>query len=151
MSDDPLLTVEAAMVAIRQRQARRTLARTQGAGTLPDHGALFGVLDLLEAEDRAVREVTLGGVADRLGVDQPRASKLVADAVRRGLVRRDADQSDGRRTILTLTDAGAAAVDDVHHTRRQAFAAAMANWSAEERAEFARLLSRFIEGLDPRT
>lgn len=146
-SDDPLLVVEAAMVAIGQRQARRTVARDHGAGTLPDHGALFEVLALLEAEGRAGREVALGAVADRLGVDQPRASKLVSDAVRRRLVLRNADQNDGRRTLLTLTSSGAAAVTQVRNTRRQAFAAAMTDWSPDERVQFARLLNRFVEDL----
>lgn len=55
-------------------------------------------------------------MATALGIDQPRASKLVAAAVAAGPVRREADQ-------------------------------AMADWPAGARAEFARLLTRFLASL----
>lgn len=147
-TEDPLFAIEEAMVALRRRQTRRTLARSMSGGELPERGALFGVLDLLEAEQRAGRDSTVGGVAEGLGVDQPRASRLVADAVKRGLTRRRADQDDGRRTPLVLTSAGADVVEQVHRARRAAFAAAMTDWSAADREQFARLLSRFLDGLD---
>lgn len=145
--DDTLREVEAAMVAIRRRQTRRTIAGASGV-EVPERGALFGVLDLLEDATRAGQDLALGAVAEGLGVDQPRASKLVADAVGRGLVRRHADQHDGRRTLLRLTDAGSAVVEQAHHARRATFATAMTDWSATDRAQFARLLTRFVADLD---
>lgn len=142
MADDPLHQVEAAMVAIRRRQSRRSLARAAG---LPESGALFGVLDALEA---ASGPVVLGSIAELLGVDQPRASKLVAQAVRRGLVRRAADQNDGRRSLLILTADGTDAVASVRQFRRDRFAAAMADWTDQDRTCFAALLTRFVAALD---
>jgi DNA-binding MarR family transcriptional regulator len=129
--------VERAMVAIRRRQSRRTLAARAAGNT-----ALVEVLDALEEAPLGVSEV-----ARVLRVAQPRASKLVAEAVEAGLVRREADQADGRRAPLVLTDAGRALLARVHAQRRGAFAEAMDGWSAEDRATFARLLTRFVDGL----
>ncbi|GAA3529478.1 MarR family winged helix-turn-helix transcriptional regulator [Nonomuraea rosea] len=135
--DNEIAAVERAMIAIRRRQRRRVLAKSQGAT-----GPEFEVLDVIEG---ASEPVGVSTVAEALSVDQPRASRLVAAAVAAGLVRREADQADGRKAWLVLTEAGAAAMEQAHRTRQAAFAAAMAGWSASERAEFARLLTRFVE------
>ncbi|TMR95643.1 MarR family winged helix-turn-helix transcriptional regulator [Nonomuraea basaltis] len=136
--DKEIATIEQAMVAIRRRQSRRALARAQGAG--PE----YDVLDVIEG---AHEPVTVTAVAEALSVDQPRASRLVAAAVAAGLVRREADQADGRRSHLVLTDAGRAALEQAHQARQAAFAVAMEGWSEAERAEFARLLTRFVEAI----
>ncbi|MEV1167047.1 MarR family transcriptional regulator [Nonomuraea sp. NPDC049784] len=137
--DKEIAAIERAMVAIRRRQSRRALARQQGAV-----GPEFEVLDVIEG---AGEPATVSTVAQALSVDQPRASRLVAAAVTAGLVRREADQADGRRAWLVLTEAGRAALEQAHRGRQVAFAAAMEGWSAEERTEFARLLTRFVEGM----
>ena len=82
-----------------------------------------------------------------LNIDQPRASKLVAAAVAAGLVRRQADQADGRRALLVRTPAVRRLSAQAHAFRRQVFGEAMAGWPAADRAEFARLLTRFVESL----
>ena len=82
-----------------------------------------------------------------LNIDQPRASKLVAAAVAAGLVRREADQADGRRALLVRTPAVRRLSAQAHAFRRQVFGEAMAGWPAADRAEFARLLTRFVESL----
>lgn len=143
----PVVEVETAMVAIRRRQTRRTFARTAAAehpNRVSETGALFGILDLL---DGAHRPVAMSEVIGMLDIDQPRASKLVTQGVGRGLIRRHADQQDGRRSLLTLTESGASVVEHAHRDRRSRFAAAMATWTDKERAEFADLLTRFVVGL----
>lgn len=136
--------VERAMVAIRRRQTRRALAKLAG-----EHGgrAAYDVLDVVEAAEQAGEPASVTSVAAALDVDQPRASKLVATAVAAGLVRRQADQADGRRALLVRTEEGRAASAEVHRFRQTAFAAAMSDWTEAERAEFARLLSRFVRSL----
>lgn len=138
---DAVGRVEAAMVTIRRRQTRRTFAEQAGR---PD--PVQEVLDALEAAGTTPTGVN--GVAATLGVDQPRASKLVAAAVAAGLVRREADQGDGRRTNLVLTDTGRERLDAVHDHRRQRFATAMTGWTDLERENFAELLTRFVGALE---
>lgn len=139
---DPVAEVEAAMVAVRRRQARRTLAREAGA---PDDSTQQ-VIDAIEAA--GTEPIGVNGIAEALGVDQPRASKLVAAAVSAGLIRREADQLDGRRTNLVLTDEGRTRLTAVHTYRRDRFAAAMNDWPESDRATFATLLTRFVSALD---
>lgn len=86
-------------------------------------------------------------LAEAVGVDQPRASRLVQGAVADGLVAREADPDDARRTRVRLTPAGAAAVRAAGARHRQAIEAALADFSDDEREVFADLLGRFSAGL----
>ncbi|WP_432036241.1 MarR family winged helix-turn-helix transcriptional regulator [Streptomyces cucumeris] len=145
--------VERAMVAIRRSQSRRSLARlagghSPGSGT---GGAAFDVLDAIEAAEQSGTPATVSGIAAALAVDQPRASKLVAGAVAAGLVRREADQADGRRALLIRTEAGRALTEEVRRFRRSVFAEAMEEWPEADQAAFARLLTRFVDALGRRT
>jgi DNA-binding MarR family transcriptional regulator len=138
---DPIVAVEAAMIAIRRRQTRRALAVQSGG---PD--PVQDVLDAIEAA--GTDSIGVNGVAAALGVDQPRASKLTAAAVSAGLVRREADQQDGRRTNLVLTAEGRQQLDWVHGYRQERFADAMTGWTDAERETFADLLTRFVTAFD---
>ncbi|MGX1772895.1 MarR family winged helix-turn-helix transcriptional regulator [Nocardia brasiliensis] len=137
--DEVTAAVAAAMVRIRRRQTRGALGRDS-----PIPVAVFRALDVVAADPGA----TVTTLAAALGVDQPRASRLVAQAVSLGLLERTADQRDGRRSVLRLTADGDRAIAVADSGRRTAMAAAMADWTAAERAEFARLLSRFVAALE---
>jgi len=97
---------------------------------------------------QAGRQSTVSTLSEGLGIDQPRASKLVARAIERGLVERGADQRDGRRSPLVLTASGRAQLHSVHRFRRAAFAQAMTTWTVAERTQFAVLLNRFVDALN---
>src|SRR6478735_5423227 len=86
--------VESAMVRIRRRQTRGALGKDS-----PVPIAVFRVLDAVAGANAD----TVGTLAPALGVDQPRASRLVAQAVSSGHLERVADQQDGRRAVLRLT------------------------------------------------
>jgi DNA-binding MarR family transcriptional regulator len=157
-NDEDIEAVERAMVAIRRSQSRRTLSRLaaarqpagsragrETAATAPGTGA--EVLDVIEEAEEAGGAATVTSVAAALDIDQPRASKLVAAAVAAGLVRREADQADGRRALLVRTQAGRRMSAEIHAFRRHVCAEAINGWPAVDRAEFARLLTRFVESL----
>ncbi|APU13816.1 transcriptional regulator, MarR family [Actinoalloteichus sp. GBA129-24] len=120
------------------------LAGRSGAGGIPTNTAGFEVLDAVEAAELDGRQIGVTGVASALAVDQPRASRLVADLVTAGLLRREADQRDGRRTVLMRTAEGQAASVVAHRFRQSVLAAAMADFSPQEQADFARLLTTFV-------
>ena len=107
------------------------------------HAARFRLLDALGASDRPP---SVSELADAIGVDQPRASRLVQAAVDAGHVRREADPSDARRSALVLTSAGRELLSSARSNRRGAVEAALAGFSEEETVEFARLLGRFVAG-----
>lgn len=136
--------VERAMTAIRRSQSRRTLARIAGA---PDP-ALFEVLDAVAQAEQDGAPVTVTTLAERLGIDQPRASRLVSRAVDRGLIRRAQDRVDARRLRLLPTAGGQTHLDQARATRQEFFARAMTDWSDAERETFAELLTRFVAGFE---
>lgn len=102
-------------------------------------------LRLLEALDAAATPLTVSEIGDAVGVDQPRASRLVQQAAQMGLVRREADPDDARRTRVALTDNGRAMVRGFRGERRTAIDAALGGFSDQERAELARLLTKLAD------
>ncbi|WP_350348440.1 MarR family winged helix-turn-helix transcriptional regulator [Agromyces sp. G08B096] len=88
---------------------------------------------------------SISELAARIGVDQPRTSRLAQAAIAAGQVRREADPADARRSILVITDAGRAVLDATLTQRRAAVETALSGFTDGERAEFARLLTRFVE------
>lgn len=102
-------------------------------------------LRLLEALVAASVPLTVGEIADAVGVDQPRASRLVQQAVEAGLVRREADPDDARRTRVAATDAGRAIVRGFRGERRDAIDSALGGFTDAERAELARLLTKLAD------
>ncbi|MFT4229528.1 MAG: MarR family winged helix-turn-helix transcriptional regulator, partial [Microbacterium sp.] len=102
-------------------------------------------LRLLDALSTASHPLTVSEVADAIGVDQPRASRLVQQSVELGLVRREADPDDARRTRIVLSDQGQAIVRGFRGDRRDAVADALASFTDDERAELARLLTKLAD------
>jgi DNA-binding MarR family transcriptional regulator len=100
---------------------------------------------LLEALAAASHPLSVGEIADAVGVDQPRASRLVQQAFQLDLVRREADPEDARRTRVALTDAGAALVRGFRGERREAIDTALSGFSDAERADLARLLTKLAD------
>ena len=100
---------------------------------------------LLEALAAASHPLSVGEIADAVGVDQPRASRLVQQGVEMGLVRREADPVDARRTRVALTDAGGGIVRGFRGERRDAIDTALGAFSNDERAELARLLTKLAD------
>ena len=89
--------------------------------------------------------VTIGLVAQRLGIEPSTASRLVAGAVAAGLVAREPAPGDRRQAALRLTESGAATVHAARRYQRQIFAEMTATWDKADRATFARLFPRFAD------
>lgn len=146
-ADEALAGIERAFVRMRRAMTRRNLGarmvRELGSGVDLSH---LGVVDAVEeGPDAAGGAVTVGMVGERLGIDPSRASRVVASAIQAGYVERVALQGDGRRVGLVLTDAGRTLAESAHRVRQRTFAEAMEGWTAQERRDFARLLTRFVE------
>ena len=114
------------------------------------HGAPFrggprgamGARRMLHAivHSEAPRSITDLGHA--IGVDQPRASRLVQSLADAGLVRRIPDPTDGRRVVIEATKAGRAHLAAHAEARAAEVAVAAASLTPTERAELARLLAK---------
>ena len=169
-SQDPVEVIEAALVVMR-RGGRRGPGGTHenspwAGGHRPpwsdgpppmrmrahghDHSlggaARFRLLDVLLRADPATR-MGISEIAEAIGVDQPRASRLVNEAVERGLATRRADERDARRSVVELSAAGRSMLQSAHANRRTAVTDALAGFSADEVATFSALLARFVANL----
>lgn len=86
---------------------RRIVGRMAIANVAP--GLDLTDLDVLDVSRRIAQtggEVTVGAIAEAMHIDPSRGSRLVADLVSRGILRRDASQEDGRRSLIAPTDLG---------------------------------------------
>jgi DNA-binding MarR family transcriptional regulator len=89
----------------------------------------------------------LTDLAALIGLDVSTVSRHVADLSAKGLVERRPDPDDGRAGVLSLTRAGRGALGRIREVRRTLLLEVFADWTAVDRRELARLLSRFSEGL----
>lgn len=109
----------------------------------------FSTLRTLRAiERRGGEDVSVGVVAETLGVDPSTASRLVERAVESGYLRRRPAPDDRRRTCLELTDEGTELLARATSVRRSLLAETIADWSPEEIRTFVELLQRLWDGFD---
>ena len=140
------MDIDAVMSEIRRSMNKRELGRIALRDlALPLDTADLDILNALDGCSSHSGEVTVGFVAERLSVDPSRASRIVADAVDKGIVRRVASQSDSRRIVLELTQTGLAYALAIRKYKWKVFADALDQWSEKDLVTFARLFSRFSD------
>jgi DNA-binding MarR family transcriptional regulator len=138
--------IDAALGRIRRSMARQSLGRR----VLADLGAdidpsLVEVLHAIAGGGGATSPdaVSIGIVAQEMGVDPSQASRLVREAVAAGLVGRVASPDDARRSALQLTELGAALVASSRNYKHALLLEHFRDWSEQDLRDFARLLTRF--------
>lgn len=110
-----------------------------------------------EGRDRAAHVLLLpltrlgplrqGALAELMHADPSTVSRHVAMLVERGLVRRVADELDGRASRLVVTPAGESVVQSMRHDRDALLDQITAHWTPEEIASFTGQLHRFVQDL----
>jgi DNA-binding MarR family transcriptional regulator len=86
-------------------------------------------------------------LADLVHADRSTVSRHVTSLVEQGLVRRDADESDGRASVLVITDAGRAQLDRLRAEREAYLREVTADWTDDELGTFTTLLDRLLDGI----
>ncbi|GAA2826887.1 hypothetical protein GCM10010471_05490 [Leucobacter komagatae] len=84
-------------------------------------------------------------LAEHIGVDQPRASRLVQQAVALGHAERQADPADARRTRVRLTESGEQLVHGVRNRQRDEASTALEALDSNERSELLRLIRKLAD------
>lgn len=141
--------IDAVMVRIRRGMLRRDFGRQVLAKLDPTlevaHLDVIGAIGHHPAWDAGggAEEVTVGLIAQRLGIDPSRASRVVADVVDRGYARRVASQQDARRICLELTPKGAKFGEAVRQNKWNVFARSLGQWNEADLITFANLFDRF--------
>ena len=96
-------------------------------------------------------------LADVVHADPSTISRHVASLVEQGLVRRVADETDGRATRLVVTAAGRAAVDRLAEERSAQLRSMLTGWSDADLGALTALFGRLLDDLtaalpsDPRS
>ncbi len=86
-------------------------------------------------------------LADLVHADRSTVSRHVTSLVDQGLVRRSADESDGRASMLVITDAGRAQLDRLRAEREAYLLQVTAEWTDEELGTFTELFDRLLDGV----
>jgi len=87
-------------------------------------------------------------LAELVHADPSTVSRHITLLVDRGLVRRIADEQDGRASLLVVTPAGEAVLEQMRLERDAALTQVTADWDADELATFTRQLRRFVRALN---
>jgi DNA-binding MarR family transcriptional regulator len=101
----------------------------------PAYQALWHIVD-----EGPLRLTALAGL---LGVDLSVVSRQVRSLEDNGFVGRTPDPGDARAALVSVTQSGREAFDRTRKQRSEVLDAVLAQWSAQDRAELVRLLSRF--------
>ena len=88
-----------------------------------------------------------GALADLVHADPSTVSRHVAALVEQGLVRRVADESDGRASRLHVTEAGHAALEALGRERENHLSQVTEAWDADDLAALTRLLGRLLDDI----
>ncbi|HEX2144228.1 MAG TPA: MarR family transcriptional regulator [Glycomyces sp.] len=137
--------IEQSLVRIRRDQARRLQRQDAAEGgpkSIAANAARLRYLDALEGDERGR---TISQVAEAIGVDRPRASRLTTELFAENLIERQVSLNDSRYSQVTLTDAGRVLIGSIREERRRAVGEALAAFTEKEAREFASLLERFVE------
>lgn len=110
------------------------------------HDMTFGQLRLLFVLGQS-GPVSIGQLADKLGVTDATASELIDRVERRGLVARSHRADDRRVVDCKLSDEGVRLLAQIQGTRQQAMRRVLGLLTAQELADFDRLLQIMAERL----
>jgi len=122
-------------------------ARAKGMLNTGDLGAEFSALMLLFPL-RLMGPMRVTDLAEVKQADPSTISRQVAQLVKAGLARREADPIDGRASRLAVTEAGIFACEQLQAARHAHLSKALGNWPAERVAAFAGLFEEFNSSVE---
>jgi len=148
---EDIASIGASMSKMRMMVGRRIIGRLAIARVAPD--LELSHLDVIEAVRRCSDEgeVTVGSIADAMRIDPSRGSRLVAELVKTGVLRRAVSQEDARRTVVELTDRGLEMIRALQSVKAKLLHNILDDWPEEDIARFAELFDKFVEGMQAHT
>lgn len=118
----------------------------QDAGVALDRPAMT-ILVILDAAEHPLR---VGEIAARMQVVGPHVTRHLNSLEKRAIIKRVPDPDDQRARLIALTSSGQRLVDGYTAIVNGWFNAALAQWSAHDRTELMRLLTRLTSDLTTR-
>jgi len=137
--------ISLAMSRMRVLIKNRAIGRLIMSAAAPDLDMAH--LDVIELVRRCARdgEVTIGLVAEKMCMDPSRASRVVAQLVDQGILRRDVSQADARRAVIVLTGKGQAILKEKRRVKLEMLERILSGWTEDEVTQFADLYARFVD------
>jgi DNA-binding MarR family transcriptional regulator len=129
------------LAAVRRRI--RQVVRTEAGGHRLSPQQFWSLVGIDEAGP-----LSLGALADRLRMDQPTASRVVASLTKRKLIRMAEDPVDRRRLVLDTTREGAELAARVRPIARDLREALVAGFTPAEVAALRGALLKMVKNLD---
>jgi len=129
------------LAAVRRRIRQVVHATARGHRLAPQQ--FWMLLGIHEAGP-----ISLGGLAERIRMDPPTASRVVASLTRRRLVRMAEDPADRRRLLIETTAEGADLAARLRPLAREVRDALVAGFSPAELAGLRASLRRILANLD---
>jgi len=81
-------------------------------------------------------------------LDTSTVSRHIAQLERNGLVERTPDPADGRAQLVGISVGGQQQLDEAFQRRRDVLESTLADWDADDIADFERLLVKFVSGIN---
>lgn len=123
----------------------------EGLSDVLEPALLQGLISVARIQDGVGRpepmSPTVGLVADLMQVDPSRASRIVADLVSRGYVRRAVAQDDARKSVLAVTPKGFQYLRDFMRAKWTLLSDVFEGWEEPDVEVFSNLFQRFVTSL----
>lgn len=146
---DAITELDELVIRVRLATQRPEWRRQLTRGTV--HELTIGDLRVLRSVERRARQgadVSIGGVAEDIGVEHSTASRAVTAVVAKRLLTKSVSSADQRCTSLALTDAGREALEETTQRRREMVAEVVTDWSSDDLASLLKFLRRLANDLE---
>lgn len=131
MNDETTEVMELLLRVQRAVHRSKVLARSQPAWFATTSLTMAQLRALMTLDDSG--HLTVGQLAERLGIGMPAASSIVDRLVEEGLADRHHDPGDRRRIVVNPTDQGSGCIDRMRQGPREVTEALARRLSADER------------------
>ena len=148
IDQDDVLAISSTMARMRLMIGRRIIGRMTIAKLAP--GLELSHIDVLDIVNRADTPATVGAIAEAMRLDPSRGSRVVAEMVGRDLLKREASQEDGRRSVIEITPFGRSILEEMRNAKIGIIRDVVSDWPEQDVADFARLFDRFIGRFEKR-
>ncbi|MDP7725169.1 MarR family winged helix-turn-helix transcriptional regulator [Mycobacterium sp. TY814] len=138
---DTLDSISATIARIMRLSGSRAMFKRQAAAAAVELSQPSYVLLRVLADEGPL---PMGRLARLAHMDLGMAARRVQSLEGDGMVVRQSDLEDARKTLVEATAAGERAARALQDVRREHLARALAQWSAADLRQFDRLLSRFL-------
>ncbi|MEU4190759.1 MarR family transcriptional regulator [Kribbella sp. NPDC026611] len=145
-SDEFALLPRLAQLSTAMSRGRLAQQATEATGLSLDRPAMTILLTL----SMAGTPLRVGEIADRMQVVGPHVTRQIQSLEQRGLVRRVADPTDRRASLIEATETGAEAAKRYTGAIVSWFREVVADWPTHDRTELGRLLSKLADDVTAR-